>query len=342
MTAPRFSFALLVTLCLAATGCGPLTFTVGSPRHNKLRQTTVIDDEHWFSDRIAIVDVTGMIINGDRPAILQQGENPVGLLHEQLEKAAKDDRVKAVILRLNTPGGTVTASDAMYREVMRFKEKSKKPVVALMMDIATSGGYYTACSADRIVAYPSTVTGSIGVIIQTISLQPALGNIGIQAEAITSGKNKDAGSLLGKMTDEHRAVLRGLVDDFYQNFLAVVRKARPMIPEARFAEVTDGRVLSGRDALDAGLVDELGDLYSAFDRAKQMAGITEADLVVYHRPLHYVGSPYAVAPGPAPQAGGAGGLAGGGAQVNLLQLNFPEGFVEGSAGFYYLWLPGVK
>lgn len=328
-----FLFLLAVFSC---TGCGNLVFTVGLSSGSSELTSTVVHDEAGSSDnRVAIIDISGMILNGARPGLLSQGENPVALLTEQLEKARHDADVKAVILRVNTPGGTVTATDIMYREVLRFKEATKKPVVVLQMDIAASGGYYLSCAGDHVVAYPSTITGSIGVIIQLMTFKPALDRWGIATEALTSGKNKAAGSPLGTLTDEHRAVLQELVTDFYAKFTETVRAARPKIPAERFAEVTDGRVFSGVDALELGLVDELGDLYDAHAKAKSLAKIKSADMVIYHRPLNYVASPYAAAPVPQPQSGGANG----GTQVNLLQLNLPEMPGGASAGFYYLWQP---
>jgi protease-4 len=323
-----------VAIVLSTIGCAPLTFvvSVGEPKR-ELDVAIVERDGSVLGDRVAIIDVSGIILNADRPGLLQDGENPVGLLHEQLEKARQDARVKAVILRLNTPGGTVTASDIMYRQIQRFRQRSGKPIVCLMMDVAASGGYYVACGADHIVAYPTTITGSIGVIVQTISFQPALGRIGIEAEAITSGANKDTGSPLSRMTPEHRAVLQQLVDDCYARFIDVVRQARPNIPADRFDRATDGRIVSGDEAARLGLVDELGDLHTAFERAKAAAGITRADLVRYHRPLAYVGSPYESAN--APNHGGT--------QINLAQINVSgggaPGFAGSSIGVYYLWRP---
>jgi ClpP class serine protease len=193
------------------------------------------------------------------------------------------------------------------------------------------------------VAYPTTVTGSIGVILQTITFKPAMARVGIEAEAFVSGPNKAAGSPIGDMTDEHRAVLQGMVDDFYQRFRAVVRERRPNIPADKFDMVTDGRVLTGDDALALGVVDQLGDLYDAFDAAKQRAGVTSAALIRYHRPDEFVPSPYYAAPAtPTGNVGGtSGGYSGGGTQVNLVQFNFNSGYPIGatSAGFYYLWSP---
>lgn len=328
--------AVLCLLAMLLGGCGPTTFVVGvSPGDQRMVATMVEPAKTRTRDRVAVIDVTGMILNARVPGLLSDGDNPVSVFHEQLAHAAKNKHVKAVILRLNTPGGAVAASDMMYRDVLDFKKTTGKPVIVVMMDVAASGGYYLACAGDYLIAYPSTVTASIGVIFQTVSLQPALSSIGIQTEAITSGPNKDAGSPLSELTDGHRAVYQDMVDTFYADFTGIVRDARPTISEADFKEVTDGRVVTGRRALEVGLVDALGDLDDGFAKAKQLAGLKDAALVRYHRPLEYVGSPYANAGDRQPEASAM--------QVNLLQLN-----VDGSLGgmpsscFYYVWQPGVR
>lgn len=324
----------LFALTIMLIGCGPTTFVVGvAPGDQKLVATVVQPADKRTRDAVAIVDVSGMILNAKTPGLLRDGENPVGRFRETLDAAAEADSVKALIVRLNTPGGAVTASDAMYRDLLSFKRRTGKPVVVLMMDVAASGGYYLACAGDHIVAYPSTVTASIGVIIQTVTLQPALSSIGIQTEAITSGPNKNVGSPLSPMSAGHRAVLQSMVDAFYDDFTSVVRDARPGISDEHFEEVTDGRIVSGRRAQAVGLVDTLGDLDDAFDQAKRLARIENAALIRYHRPLEYVGSPHAAAPqGPATPT-----------QINLLNLD-ASGLLGGppTPGFYYLWLPGVR
>ena len=324
---------IVLLLSIALTGCGPLTFVVGrSAGDQRLVATVVEPDGRLGSDRIAVIDVSGVLVNAEKPSLLQEGENPVSLLHEQLAAAAGDSRVRAVILRINSPGGAVTASDIMYRDVRRFREETGKPVVALLMDVAASGGYYLACAADEIIAYPTTVTGSIGVIVQTVSLKPALERWGVQTEAITSGPNKDAGSPLSVLTPGHREVLEELVDDFYARFLDVVRERRPAIPTDHFAEVTDGRVLSGQEAASLGVVDRTGDLTLAAGAARRLAAVSHADLVRYHRPLDYVGSPYASAPA-APV----------GTQSNLIGINVNDlpSLLQTPVGIYYLWRPDL-
>jgi len=329
------AWGLALLLVLPLGGCGPITFTIGTAPSAKLEHTVVIPADRRGADRIAMIDVTGLMVNASKRGILYESENPVSLLHEKLQQVRQDRRVKAVILRINSPGGTVTASDTMYRQVQRFREETGKPVIALMMDVAASGGYYIACASDTIIAHPTTITGSVGVILQTISVKPALDRIGIHAEAFTSGPNKDAGSPLSHLTEEHRQVLMTMVDDFYQRFVAVVRENRPTIAAEAFETATDGRVMTGERALAMGMVDEVDDLFGAFETAKRMAKLSDAALIVYHRRNAYVGSPFAMAPG---AEGGDGTL-----QINLLQLNVHDVHHVGGAsvGFLYLWQPPI-
>lgn len=334
-----FAFAALLAAVTLFTGCGAMTFIVGvNPGDQMLTEKVVEKSTTGSTNKVAIIDVSGLIINAKKSGLLREGQNPVSVFHEKLQKAAKDTDVKAVLLRVNSPGGTVTATDMMYRELKRFKEKSGKPVVVLMMDVAASGGFFLSCAGDHVVAYPSTITGSIGVIIQTVTFKPALDRLGIQAEALTSGKNKAAGSPLGNMTDGHREILQGLVDDFYGKFRKVVKDSKPNIPAERFDDVTDGRVFSGTGAKELGLVDQVGDLHDAFAEAKRRAGLSSASLVIYHRPLNYVASPYSASPNIDPSSRPGGGI---GTQINLLQLNMPELSGGASAGFYYLWQPEI-
>lgn len=340
MTTIRSAVALLTLALLFATGCGPATFVVGvSPGGRSLVATPIERDGKLGSQHVMILDVTGVIANANQGGLLSAGDNPVARLAEGLRLAASDDRVAAVVLRLNTPGGTVTASDMMYREVQRFKKQTGKPVVAVMMDVAASGGYYLACAADHVVAYPSTVTGSIGVVFQTLSVKPALSRIGIEANALVSGPNKAAGSPLETLSDDQRAVLQNLVDRFYADFVAVVRENRKSIDPDTWDLVTDGRVFTGRRAYELGLVDSLGDIRDGLQKAKQLAGLDTADVFAIHRPLDFISGPYSQAPA-TPAASRQSGATQ--TQINFLQLNLNQAFsnVPGTdAGMYYLWLP---
>ncbi|MHC4415858.1 MAG: signal peptide peptidase SppA [Planctomycetota bacterium] len=320
----------LVILLLGLAGCGRMRFVVDLvPAADALTETVVLEDDGagWGAPKIALIDVTGLIVDAERAALPTPGENPVARFVESLQKAGRDRNVKAVLVRVNSPGGTVTACDVIYRELQQFKRRTGKPVVILMGSVAASGGYYLACAGDEIIAHPTTITGSIGVIVQTFNFSEGMRKIGIKADAITSGPNKAMGSPFEPMPPEHRALLQGLVDEFYDNFLAVVVERHADLSAENLEWITDGRVVTGRKAVEVGLADRLGSLPEAFEAAKARARVARARLIKYHRPLEYVGSAYARTP-PAAASG----------QVNLLQLNLADVPFH-HPGFYYLWDP---
>jgi len=327
------SFLLAALLLAALTGCSRMRFVVDLvPADDGLTETVVHedDDARWRSPKVALIDVTGLIADVRRPGLLTRGVNPVAEYVESLRRAEDDSRVKAIIVRINSPGGTVTASDVVYRETVRFRERSGKPVVVLMGDVAASGGYYLACAADRIVAHPTTVTGSIGVIMQTFNFSEGMRRIGIHADAIVSGEKKAAGSPFEPMEPEHRALLQNMVNEFYDNFITTVTTNRTGLSDEQINTITDGRVVTGRQAHELGLIDEVGDLYTAFDTAKELAGLPAARLVKYHRALQHVGSAYAESPTGSSST-----------QLNLMQLNLDGAAMHDQPNFFYLWDPTI-
>jgi protease-4 len=259
-------------------------------------------------------------------------------LTARLRKAEEDSTVKAVVLRIDSPGGTVAASDMMYREVRGFAQRTGRPVVACLGEIAASGGYYLALSADRIVAEPTSITGSIGVIIPTVNVSEGLNRIGIRSRSITSRPNKDLANPLEPMREEHYAVLQALVDEYFDRFrgLVVERRGASRGEGARALDMdrldmlTDGRVMTGTKAAEAGLADQTGGVREAFETAKRLAGVRAAKLVKYHRED-------ADPPRSAYAQSGAGPPR---SEINFLQLRLDSGALGvQSAGAYYLWLP---
>lgn len=325
----RLTVGLIVLLSTLA-GCTRLRFIVDAvPTDEELTETVVMGQ--GATAKIAMIEVRGMLADARRNAILSDGENPVDRFAEDLHKAAVDPEVKAVIVRINSPGGTVTSSDLMYRELQRFKAETGKPVIVLMAGVAASGGYYLACAGDEIMAHPTTVTGSVGVIMQTINVSAGMQRFGIHADAITSGQNKAMGSPFEPMPAEHRALFQNMVNEFFEGFAAVVRAGRPNMTESAFAEVRDGRVVTGRRAVELDLADRLGDVHDAYAVAKAAAGVDAARLVKYHRPLAHVGSVYANAPSPTPRA----------TELNLVQIDLGTAMSGSPATFMYLWDPVV-
>ena len=238
-----------------------------------------------------LLDLSGVISSQDKEGWLPQ-PNLLATFKEELTKASKDDKVKAVVLRINSPGGTVNASDILYHELKTFKENKKIPVIASMMDVAASGGYYLAMATDAILVHPSTVTGSIGVIMLTVNAKGLLEKVGVEANAITSGPRKDMGSPFRTMTAEEKAIFQGVIDSFYQRFLTVVQGRTSATLGGADQKAADGRIYSGEQAKAAGLVDDIGYLDEAIDLAKKNAGLTEARIVTYRRHGEYQNNIY--------------------------------------------------
>jgi len=323
--------AVFLLAAFVLGGCSPTSFKVDvGPASQKLYETTVQRDGS-ASDKIALIDLDGVIMDSNETGLFGTGSNPVDEFAARLTKAAADSRVRGVVIRINSPGGTVSASAMMSEELDRFKEKTGKPVVISMGDVCASGGYYVAMSGDRIIAQPTTITGSIGVIIATMNFSQGFAKIGIKGRAITSGPNKALANPFEPMNEEQYAILQGLVDDFYSLFRARVEGNRELDPD-NLEMLTDGRVFTGTQAMEYGLVDQLGSIHDAFGAAKELAGMAGARLVKYHPKGNAPRSVYAVASDQTPQAG---------AQINLVQLSLDSkslaGLQPGVA--YYLWMP---
>lgn len=215
-------------------------------------------------DKVAVVTVKG-IITDSKPVI------------EQIHDAVESSDVKAIVVRINSPGGGVGASQEIYREVTKIKDKK---VVASMGSIAASGGYYIACGAEKVYANPGTLTGSIGVLMEFANFEEILGKIGVKGYVIKSGEHKDLGSPLRPMTDAEKELLQGVIDNTYRQFVGVVSKGRKL-PDDYVKGLADGRIFTGEQAKDLKLVDELGNLEDAVDGAAKMAGIKGKPYVKY-------------------------------------------------------------
>ena len=190
---------------------------------DNLQETTISGEG---PAKVLLIDISGPLTTTKGSGIFSKPSLPARL-KEELTKAEKDDQIKAVILRINTPGGTVTSSDILYHELQQFKQKRKVPIIASIMDMGTSGGYYVAMASDYIFAHPSTITGSIGVIMVTLNAQGLLEKIGVEPTAMVSGPNKSMGSPFRAMKDEERAIFQDVIDRLYARFLAVVKDGRP-------------------------------------------------------------------------------------------------------------------
>jgi protease IV len=329
------SLALFFLCC--AGGCGAPSFLITPVANaNTLEESEVQPGKGMFPDKIAIIEVEGMLANIKTGGLLQATENPVSKFTQQLDEAERDPKVKAVVLRVNSPGGTVTSSDTLYQLITRFREKTHKPVVTSAQEVMASGGYYVACASDKIVVQPTSIVGSVGVIFETMQFKGTMDKLGITARSIKSGSLKDMGSPFRLMRPDEEQVMQQMVDEYFTKFVGVVRSRRPvteapstdlsMYSKDGYAGIYSGRVWSGQKAVELGLADRTGLLSDAIDLAREMGHAPNAKVVMYTRPYGYGGSIYANSSTPTPQA-------------NVLRLELPEATNLLPTGFYYLWRP---
>lgn len=314
-------FLALAFCVLSMCGC----ISVGPLLPGEMQAIVVQESPRWWeTNRVALVDVDGFIGSGGGLLSLMGGTE-VADVREKLERAAADGGVRAVVLRVNSPGGEVSASDTIHAQMRRFRQETGKPVVACLMGTAASGGYYVSLAADRIVATPSTITGSVGVIINLTNVEGLYEKLGLRAVVIKSGEKKDIGSPVRPMTEEERKIMDRLAEGSFERFLDAVRNGRPNMTEADIETISDGRLVDAAEALKLHMVDRVGYLEDAIAEAKELAGIRTADVILYRPFRHYNTNIYARSAGGSPSLGESlRGLLGGSGPALL-----------------YLWCPGL-
>lgn len=268
-------------------------------------------------DKVLVIDLTGVIMSGDSGGIGDRKKpGLLAKMRETLDRARSDRSIKAVVLRISSPGGGVTASDTLYHELKRYKRETGVTLVAHIMDVGASGAYYAALAADAITAQPTSITGSIGVIMYRVDATALMQKIGVQAVAIASNERKSMGSPFRPFTEEERRHFQGVIDTLYGRFAGLVAEERKMAPEA-VKSVADGRILMSEEARKAGLIDGIGYLDDAVELAKKKAGLKEASVVMYHRPGEYRTNIYS---------------------QNLVSIDLGT-WTDAGAQFLYLWWP---
>jgi protease-4 len=323
MTARNAVLGVLAAAAVAAlAACSP-QIHIDLLGEDKLREVVLLPNA--ARAKIAMIDIDGTISSTLETSFLAREKSVVAKVFERLERAAADPEVKAVLLRLDTPGGEVTASDIVYHEILRFKERTGKPVVGLMMSVAASGGYYIASACDFLVAHPSTLTGSIGVISIFPNVEALMGKVGVKVNVIKSGPAKDSGSPFRDMTEDEKRIFQGIIDEYYGDFLAVVEKGRKgKVTPAELRTIADGRVYTATQALKLGLIDAVGYFDDAFAKVRELASLKGAKVVAY---TYF---PKAKTNIYASQLGNFSPLEARAAEALLGTLK---------TGFYYLWLP---
>jgi protease-4 len=336
--------AVAIAVTVASSGC--LVVPIGAGGAGEIpRQRTITDSKDWFPPgKILVVRVAGEISSegaGDVLGLSSEVGMPARIA-EELRHASKDSDIKAMLLIINSPGGGVTASDVIYETLAAYKKDTGVDVTAVMIDTAASGGYYVAMAADRIYAHPTTITGSIGVIASLPSVEKLADWAGYEQRDITSGPNKAIGSMFRPFTPEQEKILQDMVDDMYARFLEVVAAGRPNIPQEKLRMLADGRIYTAKQAKEAGLIDEIGNVDDAIAAIEAKFEGSMA-VVTYDATYGRGGSLYRMS-APRAASGGAAGVAallGRGAVVpSRIEVRHGiDGVGERAPGFYYLWQP---
>ncbi len=323
MRTTRFITVMIVFLLV--TACSLPRISLFSDAADPLREYTL---EGSGSERILLISVQGTISDMPQKGLLRSSPSMVQQVVSQLKKAERDERVKAVLFKINSPGGTIVASDILYHEISSYRDKTGAKIVTSMMDVAASGAYYLSLPADTIMAHPTTLTGSVGVIFLRPRVHGLMDKIGLGVDVIKFGRNKDMGSPFRDSTEEEQKIMQKVVDGFGERFLRLVQKHRKL-QEPAMREISTARVLTADEAVKWGLVDKIGYLNDAVKEAKTLARLgDDARLVVYRRAKIPDDNYYSVT--------GASVEDGHLPVVNIAlpdSLNLP-------AGFYYLW-PGA-
>lgn len=314
--------ALLAAMTLLYGGCAYVNLAL-VPEPGPLSEK-VVDGE---GDRkILLVDITGIISEEKRRTLgLREEISMVDEFRESLKKAGRDKKIAGLVIRINSPGGTVTASDILHHEILEYKKKTGVRVVACMMDVAASGGYYVATAADEIVAHPTTITGSIGVIAMKFNVQGLFGKIGVESRAIKSGDMKDMLSPFRPATAEEITVVQTIIDQMNGRFIDVIVEGRKPLPRDTVVKLADGRIYTAGQALDHKLIDRVGYLDSTLDGLKKSLNLDKASVIMYYRPGTYKGTIYS-------EAGGNTTV------VNILPQDL-ESLMPKGMQFMYLWAP---
>jgi protease-4 len=312
----------MTVLMFVLSACSP-HFHLDLMGKEQIQEVVLIKSR--VKEKILLLDISGVIVSSMKPGVFDKEGDILSQVYYRLKKAAEDNMVKGIILRLDTPGGEVTASDIIYHEILNFKKRTGIPVLALMMGLTASGGYYIASACDLLIAHPSTLTGSIGVISLFPNLEGLFEKVGIQVHVIKSGELKDSGSVFRQITPEERDVFQKIVDEYHQKFQDVVyenRKEHLSLEDLK--KIADGRVMTASQALEAKLIDEIGYFDKALKIILDLSSLPEAKVVSYTYFPERKTNIYATSLKSAPL---------------LESASFRNVVQSLKSGFYYLWHP---
>ncbi len=313
---------------LLLSGCAAPKLTLFQDGKDPLKEFTL---QGKAKEKILLISIRGMISDAPKKEFLRPGPSIVQEVVSQLQLAEKDKNIRAIILKVNSPGGTATASDILYKEISAFKNRTKAKVTVVMMDVVASGGYYLSLPADHIIAHPTTITGSIGAIFIYPKFNGLMDKIGLKVEVSKSGKHKDMGSPFRETTSEERELLQELTDTIGKRFLNLVAQHRKL--ESNVIDtVATARVFTAKEALDLGLIDEIGYLTDGIRKAKTLAGLPDdAKVIVYRRSKFPDDNLYNTATTQSDIY-----------RSPFVDLNFINFLPDHQVGIYYLWAPVGK
>lgn len=319
-------FFVLAFALIALTGC----ISLGQPSdRGQLHQEVVKKADHWYTiDQVLMIPLSGLVQEGSMRNYAGEPGMLVAL-KDRLDVARKNHEIKAVVLRIDSPGGTITAADLIFHEIVEFKKETKLPVIALLGDTAASGGLYIAMAADEIYALPTTLTGSIGVIIQLPGIKGLSDKIGVEMRTIKSGPHKDIASIWNDLSPEERGIFQKLIDQYYARFIATIIESRAKhgLTEQGLRALADGRVFSPEVAMGAKLIDGIKYPEDVYKEAGNKAGIRDAAIVSYEYRNNFRGNIYAKSNDVKPNS-----------DVNLINIDL--GLKDRLAPhFLYQWIP---
>jgi protease-4 len=315
---------LIWILALFTAGCASPRVSLWGDWQDPL-QEQVLQGE--AEEKVLVLSIRGAISTEPETGFLRKRPGALRETVSQLRKARQDSDVGALLLLIDSPGGTAVGSEALYHEIERYKADTGVPVVAQMISVAASGGYYAALSAERILAHPSTVTGSVGTIFIRPKVYGLMDKLGLDTEVSKSGKHKDMGSPFRPESDKETEMLQAMIEDMNDRFVGLVAERRGLSGEA-LEEVATARIYTAKQAVAAGLIDKVGFMDDALDEAISLAGLPEnARVVVYRREEYPDDNIYNTA---------ASEYSGGGP---AMAVELPDWLRRPKAGFYYLWMP---
>lgn len=319
------NYFIIMMLVVLLAGCSMPRVNLFKTAPDSLKEYTL---EGTGADKILLIPVNGMISDNPKKGLLTTSPSLVEQVVSQMNKAQKDKQIRAILFKINSPGGTITASDLLYHEISAYKEKTDAKIVISMMDLATSGAYYMSLPADIIMAHPTTITGSVGVISLQPKVKGLMDKIGLSVDVQKVGKYKDMGSPFRDTSEDERKLLQKAMNDFGERFIGLVKKHRQLTPHAMM-EISTARIFLADEALHLGLIDKIGYISDAIKETKKIAKISEdAKVVVYRRAEFPEDNYYNIA-----------GAASDNLNVSVVNIELPE-ILSARAGFYYLW-PGA-